>query len=190
MGRCIGSVTLPQVLGQEITLESATLVLAVVGSITGLASLAWSIHFHRLTGARLKVDAAFGNVRTWRHPKWGSITSATNGDTLVVEVRNQGRLAANVVGFDLAYDGPRAGALSIDSTLLGLPHRLDVGQAMTWEVMTVGELERMVSGDSGNVGITYVRSSRPWRKPRVRIEVVTGSGTRSKSSFLRWNGSN
>lgn len=117
-------------------LDIVTLVVALIGAITGVAALAWGVAQHRLTGARVKValvggwamggGLASGPLDTIRRPDGA-------GDAVVgVQVRNVGRLPAVVTVW-----GVRAGKASCHSEAFSsfnppLPKRIEVGEELTW----------------------------------------------------------
>lgn len=126
----------------EVTgLDLATLAIAVIGAITGVASLAWTIASHVLTGARVKVELRGG----WIGPG-GAVTMPMDGFdpsalppdgfhrlVAAVQVRNVGRLPATVVNWGVNIGKTQLGQV-VGPWNKPLPHRVDVEEQEAWFV--------------------------------------------------------
>lgn len=128
---------------QVTALDITTLVIAVVGATTGIASLGWTVASHVLTGARVKVElvvgwVANGSVVTlpWSSHDPSKPPLLTGIDfqysVVGVQVRNIGRLACSVRGWSVSLDnGVALGHVELPMNS-ALPHRLDAGEERTW----------------------------------------------------------
>jgi hypothetical protein len=121
--------------------DIATLVVAIVGAVTGLLALAWQAVTYFLSGARFRVElvsgwvgpsgAFVGTPGTFEasHPPSSSLNEACLG----VKVTNVGRLPLTVTSWSIGI-GPAALGLFANQWNKPVPHRLEVGEPATWFV--------------------------------------------------------
>lgn len=94
-------------------LDVTTLVIAVFGAVTAMASLVWQLANHHLTGARVKVHLRAGWLgmggavtMPWDQFREAARPEGVTGPTMVaVEVRNVGRLPCSVMGWGVGAGG-------------------------------------------------------------------------------------
>jgi hypothetical protein len=120
-------------------LELVTLVIAIIGALTGVASLAWSIASHLLSGARVTVELEAG----WVGPagmihgpieSFNPHTPPMDGmrePVICVQVRNKGRLQTSVTGYSVKV-GRTNYFVPAHPANPALPFILGVGESAIW----------------------------------------------------------
>ena len=124
------------------TSDISTTILAVLGVVLALASLAWQAWSFRQSGSRVSVDLRTGSgTRRARPPSLrqrrlrlarcrGLAKQGFTDPVLAVEVTNSGRSPTNVVSVSILYEN----AASYTETHFdpSLPFRLDAESEKTW----------------------------------------------------------
>lgn len=157
------------------TMQAASLLVAVLGVVMAAASLTWQAASFVLTGGRPKIDlkpgalAADGGSMVLVEPRqftpdWFKNTASQGfGRPIVaIEVRNVGRLPITVNRWHLAT---RVGVTLMpiaDSIGPDLPHQINVGQSATWavglqEVKGVADTAGEVLGDGETTAAVFGR---------------------------------
>ena len=122
-------------------LDVLTLVVAILGALTGVAALVWQAVTFALSGGRVKValktawlgpgGAIIGEPGTWKPGQ--PPAAAYDTECFGVEVRNVGRLPVSVTGWGVKVGPAELGDVQ-NVWNKPLPHRLEVGEAVTWFV--------------------------------------------------------
>jgi hypothetical protein len=162
-------------------LDIATLVIAVVGAITGVGSLLWNVVSHSLTGARVRVEVLGGwtdltAVVAVPWPGFDPRTPPTSQFTtpvVAIRVRNVGRLPAWVTRWSLDVgDGTR---LDDQVSMPGndpLAHRLDGGEENMW-LLPYLLLDAVL--------VTLTGTATPVTELTASVSLGTGRSIRSRS---------
>jgi hypothetical protein len=163
-------------------LEIVTLVVAIVGAVTGVAALVWEAVTFVLSGSRVKVAL----VHVWLGGGSVAVTVPLSEpigkqppsphatvETLGVEVRNVGRLAVSVTDWRIKIGPTELISLRGVPHNKQLPHRLDVGEENTWFV-EVAQIHAAVSAAVGTFGPVEIRA---------RASLGTGKSTTSRNSI-------
>lgn len=170
--------------GQVTALDITTLVIAVVGALTGVASLAWTVASHALSGARVKVELKAGwlgggGAVTLPFTNFGSVARPEGIDgpaVVVVEARNVGRLPCSVVGWGVSVGSAQLGHVQLPVNP-ALPHRLEVGEEGSWFVEMHSVLALIATLRETNVPATHLSGKvslgdgRVVESPRCRVPV-------------------
>jgi hypothetical protein len=159
-------------------LEIVTLVVAIVGAVTGVAALVWEAATFVLSGSRVKVALTHawlggGGVVTGPLGEIGKQPPDERFpvEALGVEVRNVGRLQASVTGCAIEV-GPVAISAFVPHNE-PLPHRLDIGEENTWFV-EVAQIHAAVSAAVRTFGPVEIRA---------RASLGTGKRITSRNSI-------
>jgi hypothetical protein len=116
---------------------TATLVFAVLGLVLSVASLVWQAATYTLSGPRVRADLrvgatngqAFGHVPAgpdWQRQVEHMVAQGMHTPILAVVVRNVGRQATSVTGYQVYLDtGQRLGLTGTPQGTPSLPHRLE-----------------------------------------------------------------
>lgn len=145
---------------QLTALDVVTLVLAITGTVTGVAALGWSVAIHRLTGPRIKVTLRAG----WRSSS-GSATVPIGSfltiaqpqlfpdAVIAVVVNNSGRSPVHITTWWLEVGSARIGGSHEDGPL---PYLLGPGEEHAWwiELSQVNDLLTIVHGAGAQVTLT------------------------------------
>jgi hypothetical protein len=159
-------------------LDIATLVIAVVGAITGVGSLVWNVASHALTGARVKAELqpgffGHGGVIT---TNWDNFRQDDPPDpgfdraVLVVKARNVGRLPASVTGWSVVIGATELSHVG-GAWNKPLPHRLEGGEDNSWYV-EFGQVEAIIR--------TLVATNMPPDKLAAKVSLGDGRTIRSR----------
>ena len=139
-------------------MDTAALVLGVIGTITGALSLGWNIALHFLTAGRAKVTlrGVWFNVAHYASVPIDIFDPETpvGLDTkpgILVEVANTGRLPVSVTEVSVGI-GPTIAYGEFRPRNPSIPHRLEVGDVARWvfdlsDVLEVVELARKQGPD-------------------------------------------
>ncbi len=146
----------------------ANFVIALIGLIAAVASLAWQAATFLLSGIRVKCKMLHGGINPAGRFVMNPIRSreATLGrsaisqgftrEALFLTVHNTGRLAFAVTGWHLVFEGGvKTGVMG---SPLGprLPHRLDVGEEATWalEMQQARDVAELLHADRDVSSVT------------------------------------
>jgi hypothetical protein len=123
-------------------MEIATFVLAIIGAVTGVGSLAWQINTWNQSGPVITVTALQAL------PTYGDRV----GDPLVnVTARNSGRSPVTITGWGLEFlDGQTMVLMQQLRMSTPLPHRLEEGASGSWFIET-----KDVRDECASRGIRY-----------------------------------
>lgn len=124
-------------MGQPTALDVATLILAVIGTVTGLGSLGWLVLAHRLTGPRVKVtlragydnpDGEFVTLPIDSFPTLAQPESHPRA-IVVVQAKNLGRSPIQIVTWWVEVGDGDAKVVAGRDPKNPLPHLLGPGEA-------------------------------------------------------------
>ncbi len=165
-------------------LDIVTLVIAVVGAVTGIGALFWNIAEFRLTGPRVKVriqaamlskpmgTAIVGPVEVWQQTSDPRFDEQAVG----IEVRNVGRFPATVQKYQVNLTG--GAAFSYMQSLVGppVPHRLEPGDKETWYI----ELHAVAATQAAFMTMKNGNNAAL----RASVELGTGRSIESENSII------
>ena len=117
--------------------EVATLVIAVLGLVLSMVSLAWQAATYVLSGSRVRAELMHGagnaDVVVSGPPGWKRVAAhGLDEEVIGIEVRNVGRMAASIDSVHAAL--PRGTKTTMLQSIVGppLPHRLDPQGVASW----------------------------------------------------------
>lgn len=165
-------------------MPTASFVIALLGLIAAISSLAWQAATFILSGIRLDCNMLYGAISSGRkiatypikNRRLGSLDTSMiaqgfTTEAIFLTVHNNGRLPFSVKNWHLALEGGvRTGVLN-NPFGPTLPHRLDVGEEATWAM----ELEETMHV------VNMFRDQRGEGPIPAWIEVQVGNGKTYKS---------
>jgi len=144
------------------------LVLAIIGSSTGLAALLWNVIAFRLTGHRVRVTVTHGVTLAFGEP--GSATLVGN---ISVQVSNHGRSPVTVSSLEWVHGAdPKKTGNWMDWIGPAFPHRLEAQSEVNWRCEDVPGLARMV------------RLVHPGPEPTCKVAAILPGGRRRTSDVI------
>jgi hypothetical protein len=165
-------------------METANFVIALVGLVAAVFSLAWQTVTFFLSGIRLQCEMLQGAINPGRQYTTRPIVdgrlrsnsqAAAQGfvqDALFVTVYNTGRLPFSVKGWNLVLEGGVRTGLLNNPLGPNLPHRLDVGEEATWA---------MHLSQARDVAVMWRAQQGNAPEIRAWMEVQVGNGKTYKS---------
>lgn len=142
---------------EEGVVDVLTLIVAILGLVLAVVSLAWQIAQHQLAGPRVRVRllwGCMGNGRVATGPVEGTLDAFRHSGishpvfVMAVEGRNVGRMPIDVTGFGVELNGFISYSLAGWQHNPALPHRLEPGSEVTFYV-PLEDIQRAVDLSGG-----------------------------------------
>lgn len=157
----------------------------MVGLVLAVASLVWQFATFRLNGPRIRTTLRIGTVgagltTTPVRPGWQQslvqlVEQGAGQPVVAVEVRNVGRAASTIIGYQAQLDNGMTYMLT--SAPLGgvtLPHRLEAEDQVTFW-MPYEDCVRFMHGSR--------MTSRPGRALTMRVQLGSGRSVETKEKL-------
>lgn len=149
-------------------MEWVTLGLAIIGTVTGIASLVWQVRM-RTRGAHRVIVTASGSQMLY-----DLALGTKQGPFVQVDASNTGLTAVNVKSWSIAFaDGMSAMQMtpSIPGLDVPLPHRLEPGSSVSFYI-----LRSALQAQTGN---------RDLRTARAQVMLATGQKIASRRGAIK-----